>query len=159
METVTEIEKIPGIASVISSTASVEALTKARDVLGTASAGFMFLLGLVSVFIIANTIKLTTFDRREEIAIMKIIGATNGFIQAPFMIESLILSLFSAGAAFGLQWLIYILLMNSGLSSIQQISIVDFSQIQYHYLAGFVIVAFLLGVVGSTISTHKYLKV
>ena len=159
VETVTEIEKIPGIASVISSTASVEALTKARDVLGTASAGFMFLLGLVSVFIIANTIKLTTFDRREEIAIMKIIGATNGFIQAPFMIESLILSLFSAGAAFGLQWLIYILLMNSGLSSIQQISIVDFSQIQYHYLAGFVIVAFLLGVVGSTISTHKYLKV
>ena len=158
-DTVAAVERIPGIATVISSTATVDTLTRARDVLGTASGVFMLLLGLVSVFIIANTIKLTTFDRREEIAIMKIIGATNGFIQAPFLIESLILSLFSAGAAFGLQWLIYLGLMRSGLSSINQITIVNFPEIQYQYLAGFVIVAFLLGVVGSTVSTHKYLKV
>lgn len=158
-ETIAGIEKIPGVATIISSSASVETLTRIRDVLGTASAVFMLLLGAVAIFIIANTIKLTTFDRREEIAIMKMIGATNWFIQAPFMIESLLLSLFSAGAAFGLEWLIYHFLMQNGLSAIEQISIVAFADVQYYFLGGFVAFAFLFGVLGSTFSTRKFLKV
>jgi len=158
-ETIAEIEKIPGIASIVSSSASVETLTSIRDVLSTATAVFMVLLGAVAIFIIANTIKLTTFDRREEIAIMKMIGATNTFIQAPFTIESIILSQFAAGVAFGLQWLIYHFLMQSGLSTIEQITIVSFADVQYHYLAGFMIFAFVFGVIGSSISTRKFLKV
>ena len=158
-ETIAEIEKIPGVASIISSTATVKTLSNVRDVLGTASIVFMALLGAVAVFIIANTIKLTTFDRREEIAIMKMIGATNGFIQAPFTIESIILSQLSAFIAFGLEWLIYKFLLYDGLSAIEQISIVDFSSIQYYYLGGFMIFAFIFGVLGSSFSTRKFLKV
>ena len=54
----------------------------------------------------SNTIKLTTFDRREEIAIMKMVGATNGFIRWPFVFEGLLLGLLGAIAAFLLQWLL-----------------------------------------------------
>ncbi len=67
----------------------------------------MLLLGAVAVVIISNTIKLATFDRREEIAIMKMIGATDGFIRFPFIVESVILSQVAAFIAFGLQWLAY----------------------------------------------------
>ena len=71
------------------------------------SIALIAILLLVSVFIISNTIKLTTFDRRDEIAIMKMVGATNGFIRWPFVFEGLLLGLFSAVIAFGLQWLLY----------------------------------------------------
>lgn len=158
-ETVKEIDKIPGIASVISASSTVSTLVRVRDVLSTASIGFMALLGTVAIFIIANTIKLTTFDRREEIAIMKMVGATNWFIQAPFTIESVILSQLSAGIAFGLQYLIYRFIIQSGLSGIEQITIIAFEDIKYYYLAGFCAFAFVFGVIGSSISTRKFLKV
>ena len=61
-------------------------------------------LFVVSMFIISNTIKLTTFDRRDEIAIMKMVGATNGFIRWPFVYEGFMLGLTGAVLAFLLQW-------------------------------------------------------
>ena len=62
------------------------------------------MLVVVSLFIIANTIKLATFYRREEIAIMKMCGATNGFIRWPFVVEGMILGLTGALVAFFIQW-------------------------------------------------------
>ena len=62
---------------------------------------------MISVFIISNTIKLTTFDRREEIAIMQMVGATNGFIRWPFVYEGFMIGLIGAVMAFLLQWGLY----------------------------------------------------
>ena len=79
------------------------------------------ILAIVSLFIIANTIKLATFYRREEIAIMKMCGATNAFIQWPFVVEGLLLGLTGALVAFFAQWGIYqlvakLIIQGNGLS-------------------------------------------
>ena len=79
------------------------------------------MLLVVSLFIIANTIKLATFYRREEIAIMKMCGATNGFIRWPFVVEGMILGLTGALVAFFIQWGLYeavsrLILQTNGLS-------------------------------------------
>lgn len=96
------------------------------------------------MLIISNTIKLATFDRREEIAIMKMIGATDGFIRFPFIVESVILSQVAALVAFGLQWLAYNYIVSIGLSSIELIEMVDFSTVRYYFLAGFMGIALYL---------------
>ena len=78
-----------------------------RNVAGAVSLALIAILLVVSVFIISNTIRLTTFDRREEIAIMKMVGATNGFIRWPFVYEGFLLGALSSIIAFVLQWLVY----------------------------------------------------
>ena len=105
METKTAVEQVTGIAKARADQAVAEGFTTARNVASIISIALIAILLLVSVFIISNTIKLTTFDRRDEIAIMKMVGATNGFIRWPFVFEGLLLGLFSAVIAFGLQWL------------------------------------------------------
>ena len=78
-----------------------------RNVAGVVCVVLIAVLFVVSVFIIANTIKLTTFDRRDDIAIMKMVGATNSFIRWPFVYEGFLLGLFSAVIGFFLQWGLY----------------------------------------------------
>ena len=79
------------------------------------SIALIAILLLVSVFIISNTIKLTTFDRRDEIAIMKMVGATNGFIRWPFVYEGFMIGLLSAVLGFGLLLCLIQLLADGGL--------------------------------------------
>ena len=87
------------------------------------------ILFLVSIFIISNTIKLTTFDRREEIAIMRMVGATNGFIRWPFVYEGFMIGLLSAVIAFGLQWILYAAVAKGVANSdtLKLIHVVDFT--------------------------------
>jgi len=158
-DTIADIESIAGIADVQSSRESVNRLSVIRNVLGTASLALMVMLGAVAIVIISNTIKLATFDRREEIAIMKMIGATDGFIRFPFIVESVILSQIAAGIAFGLQWLAYDTIVNMGLSSIELLEMISFETVKYYFLGGFMSIAFIFGVIGSVISIRKFLKV
>ena len=85
METKEAVDQVEGIAKARADQAVAEGFTTARNVAGIISIALIAILLLVSVFIISNTIKLTTFDRRDEIAIMKMEGATNGFIRWPFV--------------------------------------------------------------------------
>ena len=85
METKAAVESIPGIAKARADEAVANGFTTVRNVAGVISIALIAILLLVSVFIISNTIKLTTFDRRDEIAIMKMVGATDGFILRPFL--------------------------------------------------------------------------
>ena len=157
--TIADIKSLSGVAEIHSSVESVSRLAVIRNVLGTVSIALMLMLGAVAVVIISNTIKLATFDRREEIAIMKMIGATDTFIRFPFVVESVIISQAAALTAFGLQWLVYNSIINTGLTSIQLIEVINFSDINYYFLAGFMVVAFVFGVLGSSISIRKFLKV
>ena len=111
--------------------------------------------------IISNTIKLTTFDRRDEIAIMKMVGATNGFIRWPFVYEGFIIGLLSAGVAFGLQWLLYATVARSISVSdaLNLFSVVDFATIWKPVALVFVGVGMLVGVGGSLTAIRKFLQV
>lgn len=98
-----------------------EGFTVIRNIAGAVAVILVVILLAVSLFIIANTIKLATFNRREEIAIMKMCGATNAFVRWPFVFEGLILGLVGAVVAFFLQWGIYVL-VGSAISGSDTIS-------------------------------------
>ena len=132
-----------------------------RNVAGIVCVVLIAVLFLVSVFIIANTIKLTTFDRREEIAIMKMVGATNGFIRWPFVYEGFLLGLFSAVIGFFLQWGLYEAVARSVASNdtINLITVVPFAEMRPYVAAVFVLAGMFIGVGGSLSAIRKFLQV
>ncbi|NLD88543.1 MAG: ABC transporter permease [Clostridiales bacterium] len=158
-ETLAAVESLRGIATVHSSKNAMDALVNIKNVLQGVSVGFVVLLGMVSVFLISNTIKLATFDRREEIGIMKMIGATDAFIRAPFIIESIIISQIAAGIAFILQWIICYYISGSKFAQLPIIEIAEFSKYMFLYLIAYMVTALVIGVTGSVASIRKFLRV
>ena len=161
METKTAVEQVPGIAKARADQAVAEGFTTARNVAGIISIALIAILLLVSVFIISNTIKLTTFDRRDEIAIMKMVGATNGFIRWPFVYEGILLGLFSAVIAFGLQWGLYAAVAQgiANSDSLQILRVVPFTGIWYYVALVFLGAGILVGVGGSLTAIRRFLRV
>ena len=161
METKTAVEQVPGIAKARADQAVAEGFTTARNVAGIISIALIAILLLVSVFIISNTIKLTTFDRRDEIAIMKMVGATNGFIRWPFVYEGLLLGLFSAVIAFGLQWGLYAAVAQgiANSDSLQILNVVPFTRIWQFVALVFLGTGILVGVGGSLTAIRRFLRV
>ena len=132
-----------------------------RNVAGIVCIALIAILFVVSVFIISNTIKLTTFDRRDEIAIMKMVGATNGFIRWPFVYEGFMLGLLSAVIAFGLQWLLYVTVARSiDISdTLKLLNIVPFEEIWGPVAGIFGLAGIIIGVGGSLTAIRKFLQV
>ena len=118
-------------------------------------------LFVVSMFIISNTIKLTTFDRRDEIAIMKMVGATNGFIRWPFVYEGFMLGLTGAILAFLLQWGLYEAIAQgvADNDTLQLLSIVPFQQLWKPVGGVFLGAGILIGVGGSLSAIRRFLQV
>ena len=118
-------------------------------------------LVLVSGLIISNTVKIAMNERREEIGIMRMVGATNGFIRLPFVVESLILGLMGAGLAFGLQWLLYdaVAVRLNALFNSAWLRFVPFTQLLLPMAALFAFFGLMVGVVGSFNSIRKYMDV
>ena len=132
-----------------------------RNVAGAVSVALVAVLLVVSIFIISNTIRLTTFDRRDEIAIMKMVGATNGFIRWPFVYEGFLLGLLSSLIAFGLQWLVYASLTKGieAADTLQFLNIVPFSDIWKPVAVSFGAAGIVIGVGGSLTAIRKFLQV
>ena len=160
-ETKTLVENVPGVAWVNGYEELSDGFITLRNIATIISVTLIAILFLVSVFIIANTIKLTTFDRREEIAIMKMVGATNGFIRWPFVYEGLLMGLLSALIAFFLQWGLYHL-VTGGISSndlFSIIQIVPFSSLWGGVALVFAGAGIFIGVGGSLSAIRQFLKV
>ncbi|MCI8721463.1 MAG: ABC transporter permease [Oscillospiraceae bacterium] len=157
------LEAVPGIGRGNVSAYEDEAagFITIRNVAGVVCVVLIAVLFLVSVFIIANTIKLTTFDRRDEIAIMKMVGATNGFIRWPFVYEGFLLGLFSAVIGFFLQWGLYEAVARSVASNdtINLISVVPFQSMWTYVAVIFAVAGMLIGVGGSLSAIRKFLQV
>lgn len=121
---------------------------------------FMAILFIVSLFVIINTIKLAVFSRRQEISIMRYVGATNWFIVLPFIFEGIVIGLIASGLAYLCEYYIYTYVQNFILSSqfYTWMHLVLFSDIKKVILAGFVGIGIFTGIVGSSVSLRKYLK-
>ena len=160
-ETKEALEALPGIESVQAYEDEAAGFITIRNVAGVVCAVLIAVLFIVSVFIIANTIKLTTFDRRDEIAIMKMVGATNGFIRWPFVYEGFLLGLFSAVIGFFLQWGLYEAVARSIASNdtINLITTVPFVDMWSYVAVIFAIAGMLIGVGGSLSAISKFLQV
>ena len=119
----------------------------------------MIILALVSWFIVSNTIKLAMHNRRHEINIMKYVGATNAFIRTPFVLEGIIIGLSAAFISFAGQWIIYVYLLQPLVANLSFVTTVPFSELWPVIAAYFGGIGLLVGLVGSTFSINKYLKV
>ncbi len=161
MDTVQQVADLPEVANYNAAPEVAQGMVAARNVAGAIAVILIAILFFISLFIIANTIKLATFSRREEIAIMKMCGATNSFVRWPFVFEGMILGLTGAGIAFFLQWGVYTLIANavaSG-SGLAFIEIVPFRQLTGQVLGIFAGAGFVIGVGGSLLAIRKFLQV
>lgn len=121
---------------------------------------FLVILMVISVFIIVNTIKLSVFSRRNEITVMRYVGATGWFITLPFVIEGIILGIIAGGAGYLIEWYAYHYIEKMVANgSMSMLSILSYTDIGGIVLAGFLGVGILTGIIGSVVSLGKYLKV
>ena len=160
-QTEAAVEQVTGVANVRAAIDIANGFVLARNIATGVAVVLIGILLVVSLFIIANTIKLATFYRREEISIMKMCGATDAFIQWPFVVEGLILGLTGALLAFFAQWGIYqlvakLIIQGNGLSLVTMVSYT--SMIRY-ILAIFCGTGALIGVCGSLLAIRKFLQV
>ena len=160
-ETRTALEAIPGIAKVNAQIEYADRFVRVRNIVSVISLILTVILVFVSFFIMSNTIKLTTYGRREEIAIMKMVGATNSFIRTPFIIEGLILGILGGLFGFLAVWGIYTLLNSSLLDTLTGsfISLVPFRTVMFPLLGAYLGIGVLIGVFGGVNAIRNYLKV
>lgn len=155
------VESVEGIADVSAYEELASGFITLRNVATVICVALIAILFVVSVFITSNTIKLTTFDRREEIAIMRMVGATNGFIRWPFVYEGFMLGLLSAIIAFLFQWGLYEAVAKGVASNdtLQLIQVVPFKQLWAPVAGTFAGAGILIGVGGSLSAIRKFLQV
>ncbi|MDY5612010.1 permease-like cell division protein FtsX [Dysosmobacter sp.] len=155
------VEGIPGIARVNAYEEIAGGFITVRNVATVICVALIVILFVVSVFIISNTIKLTTFDRRDEIAIMRMVGATNGFIRWPFVYEGFMMGLLGAVIAFFSQWGLYAAVTRGvdNNDTLQLIHVIPFQELWVPVAAVFAAAGILIGVGGSLSAIRKFLQV
>lgn len=171
--TLTDITKTTEIKEKLSNMENVVKVTNTDEVIevlvkvanGIKIASYAIILGLISIsiFIISNTIKLTVYARRKEISIMKYVGATNGFIRWPFIVEGMIIGLFSGIVSLGVISGMYMVLSNN-VKIISFLANLGLKLLEFNEMFNFILIVYLIlgigiGVLGSSMSMKKYLKV
>ncbi|MBQ9973839.1 MAG: permease-like cell division protein FtsX [Oscillospiraceae bacterium] len=159
--TAQRVDDVPGIAKVSVALEIAQGFVLVRNIAAAVAITLIAILMIISLFIMGNTIKLATFHRREEIAIMKMCGATNAFVRWPFIYEGMLLGLTGAAIAFLLQWGIYALLTNfiGQSASLGLVAIIPYGDMAARILLTFLGSGFVIGVGGSTIAIRKFLQV
>ena len=160
-QTVEQVKAVEGIAKVNADEEIAGGFITVRNVATVVCVALIAILFVVSVFIISNTIKLTTFDRREEIAIMRMVGATNGFIRWPFVYEGFLFGILGAAVAFLLQWGLYEAVARgvANNDTLQLISIIPFTEMWEPVAVSFAAAGIVIGVGGSLSAIRKFLQV
>ena len=156
-----DINAVNGIAYVDAALEISEGIITIRNVISVVSMIIIAILFVVSVFIMNNTIKLATYSRKEEIGIMKMVGASNAFIRFPFVVEGMILGLLGGGIAFFLQWGIYDVVTEKVMTSLVGglVNVIAFDVLLWPMLAVFLGIGLVVGVFGSGAAIRNYLKI
>ncbi|MBP3379689.1 MAG: ABC transporter permease [Ruminococcus sp.] len=173
--TVADVETIEDTTAVISQIADVrlaqcsiqvaEFLRELRRAITIIALAVIVALAAVSMIMISNTTKASVFARREEIQIMKYVGATDAFIRTPFFVEGLVTGFFSGAGAFFITWAVYRSVYNMFMSQGMLInvfgagSLIPFADIRLYVGLAYLVAGSLAGAIGSVISTRKHLNV
>ena len=160
-KTKADLEAIRGVAKVNAHLDYAQSFVMIRNVVSVVSLVLIVMLVFVSFFIMSNTIKLATFGRREEIAIMKMVGATNGFIRLPFVIEGLVLGMMGGSIAFLAEWGLYNLVTGRLVGSLTGafLNVIPFRNYALQVFVVFMGIGILVGVFGGVNAIRNYLKV
>lgn len=157
-ETKEILENMDGVVRVEANVEEANAMVTVRNVLYAAAVVITGILLIVSLVIISNTIKLAMMDRKEEIGIMKMVGATNAFIRLPFLVEGFLLGLFSSMFSFFIEWGLYEVL-RMAIRDIGFITLTPFTLIWVPMACICAVAGFIIGIFGSLMSIRRFLKV
>jgi len=164
-QTAEKLRQIDGVEIVQASDEVADTLTYFQKTINTFGTVLIAALAVISMVIIANTIRATIFARRKEINIMKYVGAKNSFIRIPFIVEGFLLGLISAVLAFTLVWVGYYYLTKPITEDISLWlqsafdSIIPFKEIALNLALFFGVCGILIGTIGSAISIRNHAKV
>lgn len=134
-------------------------LINVKGALTTIAIWLLAVLFVISLFIIMNSTRLGLHSRREEIQIMRYVGATNSFVRAPFVIEGVVIGLVSAAIALGIEYYLYTQVISGVIRQYQAIVIAPFTNYLLVLSIAFAAIGVFAGLFGSVISIRKYLKV
>ena len=158
-DTIKQIKAIDGVEKINDRREFAKKLTTISNLINIISVAVVTALIIISLFIIANTIRATMYSRRFEISIMKSVGATNMFVRMPFLVEGMVIGFISAALSTGAVALLYeavkrVIIEVAG----SWITVIPFSEVVFPLAISFVIAGVLVGFFGGFISIRKYLK-
>jgi len=160
-ETDEQLKLLPGVAKTNAAYELAEGFSTIQDVLHLVSVAIIAVLLVVSLLIISNTVKLAMYDRKDEIAIMKMVGATNGFIRLPFVVEGFTLGMVGAVLAFCLMWVGYDAMIDRivAVDALQLFTFVSFEELLIPMVSVFGAAGMFVGILGSWTSIRKFMDV
>mgnify|MGYP000761763572 CR=1 FL=1 len=158
--TVQQLKALQNVDTIRENKDLAQKLVSIRQGITVISIVIIAVLFAISLFIISNTIKLTVYSRRLEISIMKSVGATNGFVRLPFVVEGMILGILSGAIALGLVWGVYELAIQQFSALLLSLSLtaLPFEKYALAMLGIFIAIGIVSGVGGSLITMRKYLN-
>lgn len=164
-DTTAKIAAIDGVQSANASPQISEFLRELRRVVSLIAGAVIIALAVVSMIIISNTTKASVFARREEIQIMKYVGATNAFIRMPFFVEGMVTGFVAGVGSFFITWAVYRSIYNVLINQSMLMntfgagSLIPFNKIRIIVLIAYIVVGTFIGALGSVISTRKHIDV
>lgn len=159
-KTVESIKTVDNIDIVRENRDLAKKLVTIRQGISVIAIAIIAVLFVISLFIISNTIKLTVYSRRLEISIMKSVGATNSFVQLPFVVEGMLLGIISGAIGLGLVWGVYELAITQFADLFKSLKLTPLAFMDYALpmLGIFIAIGIVSGVGGSLITMRKYLN-
>ncbi len=158
-QTVLALRTINGVQNIRQQRDLVNQMSAIRSIINIVGVWVIALLLVISLVIVSNTIRITMFTRKLEINIMKAVGATDGFIRTPFVIEGMLLGVIAGVCSTGILYLLYKLAENAFAKNFGTLAdFVPFTSFALPLLLSFVIIGAFIGSLGSVFSIGKYLR-
>ena len=159
LQIVEKVSRLPNVQAVRYGQGSIEKMFVFMNWVRTLGLGLMVLLGFSAVILISMNIRLSVEARKEEIQVMKYVGASNSFIVWPFILEGMLLGILGGGIACILVLLSYNAVLNLILSSLTFLTFVPMGEIALLIISGMLLIGLLLGAIGSAIAVRKHVNV
>lgn len=156
--TIAEIEGIEGVDTIQSQSDIAKKITDIKNALSIVGFWIIAILMVISIVIVSNTIRVTMYNRKLEISIMKAVGATDGFIRLPFLVEGVCIGVISAGVTSTILFFIYNAVMSTVQDTLSLTRIVPFGEFALSLIGIFMAIGILAGVFSSLFMISKYLR-
>lgn len=157
-ETIDKIEKLDGIDVIQSQDDLADKITAIKNGISVAGIWIIAILMIIALVIVSNTIRVTMYNRKLDISIMKAVGATDAFVRIPFVVEGVVIGLISAVIAEGLLYFCYRVATETIISTLGTTDIVKYGDMAWLLLLVFVGIGVFAGILGSVIMISKYLR-
>lgn len=157
-ETLDSIKKLNGVSSIQSYDDLADTITAVKNGIGIAGICIISILIIIALVIVSNTIRVTMYNRKLEISIMKAVGATDSFVRIPFIAEGMLIGLISALVSEGLLYFCYRIASEAIASALDTTDLVAYGDVAWYLLLVFVGIGIFAGALGSIIIIGKYLR-